>query len=247
MPRQCAHWLAMTCRNLPGGYVCKNVVPGQIRRWFRIRRKRPCTCKSTAVFSMSLRQTPLQPQARICLLHVIARSKATRQSVSPQKCLTNRCCMGEFVVGSVFAQSIAFRFVLPQELRIATPRRPKVRHAPRRPKASGGEQRSLRAPLPAKGAPLRGPQHWLAMTSINLAGLRISGHKWNVLRFRRGRSLQPLKCLHLSLSHAKTGTRCGAAGSGGGFSHCPGQSHIRPPDWPPAVRPQWPPAAPSDR
>ena len=115
------HWLAMTCRNLPGGYVCKNVVPGQIRRWFRIRRKRPCTCKSTAVFSMSLRQTPLQPQARICLLHVIARSKATRQSVSPQKCLTNRCCLGEFVVGSVFAQSIAFRFVLPQELRIATP------------------------------------------------------------------------------------------------------------------------------
>ena len=106
---------------------------------------------------------------------------------------------------------------------------------------------SLRAPLPAKGAPLRGPQHWLAMTSINLAGLRISGHKWNVLRFRWGRSLQPLKCLHLSLSHAKTGTRCGAAGSGGGFSHCPGQSHIRPPDWPPAVRPQWPPAAPSDR
>ena len=115
------HWLAMTCRNLPGGYVCKNVVPGQIRRWFRIRRKRPCTCKSTAVFSMSLRQTPLQPQARICLLHVIARSKATRQSVSPQKCLTNRCCMGKFVVGSVFAQSIAFRFVLPQGERIATP------------------------------------------------------------------------------------------------------------------------------
>ena len=124
------HWLAMTCRNLPGGYVCKNVVPGQIRRWFRIRRKRPCTCKSTAVFSMSLRQTPLQPQARICLLYVIARSKATRQSVSPQKCLTNRCCLGEFVVGSVFAQSIAFRFVLPQGERIATPRRPKVRHAP---------------------------------------------------------------------------------------------------------------------
>ena len=27
-----------------------------------------------------------------------------------------------------------------------------------------GEQRSLGAPLPAKGAPLRGPRHWFAMT-----------------------------------------------------------------------------------
>ena len=34
-------------------------------------------------------------------------------------------------------------------------------YAGRRP---AGEQRSLGAPLPAKGAPLRGPQHWFAMT-----------------------------------------------------------------------------------
>ena len=118
---------------------------------------------------MPLRQTPLQPQARICLLYVIARSKATRQSVSPQKCLTNRCCMGEFVVGSVFAQSIAFRFVLPQENGLPRLVAPKSAMLPagQRP---AGEQRSLRAPLPAKGAPLRGPQHWLAMTCRNLPG-----------------------------------------------------------------------------
>ena len=184
---------------------------------------------------MPLRQTPLQPQARICLLHVIARSKATRQSVSPQGNLTNLLLYGQIRSGFRIRTKYCFSF------RTAAGVTDCHASSPQSPPCS------LRAPLPAKGAPLRGPQHWLAMTSINLAGLRISGHKWNVLRFRWGRSLQPLKCLHLSLSHAKTGTRCGAAGSGGGFSHCPGQSHIRPPDWPPAVRPQWPPAAPSDR
>ena len=43
-----------------------------------------------------------------------------------------------------------------QGTRIATPRRPKVRHALLWPKARAG-QRSLGTPLPARGNPLRGP------------------------------------------------------------------------------------------
>ena len=57
-------------------------------------------------------------------------------------------------------------------------RRPKVRHAQLRPKARAG-QRSLGAPLPTKGVPLRGPMHWFAMTCKRW--VRVSGCK-NVVR-----------------------------------------------------------------
>ena len=50
-------------------------------------------------------------------------------------------------------------------MRIATPRRPKVRHALLWPLARAG-QRSLGTPLPAKGSPLRGP-HALARNDIH--------------------------------------------------------------------------------
>ena len=67
---------------------------------------------------------------------------------------------------------------IPAGMRIATPRGSKVRHAQLRPTARAG-QRSLGAPLPTKGVPLRGPMHWFAMTCKRR--IRVSGCK-NVVR-----------------------------------------------------------------
>ena len=142
---------------------------------------------------------------RCMFLHVIARSEATWQSASPQESLPGCCCLGEFVMPYVFAEKTAFGSALLRGERIATPRRPKVRHvvAPKsampssgqrpeqgnaplgllspqsvplcgapwlcRPKARAG-QRSLGAPLPAKGHPLRGP-HALARNDMQKIGL----------------------------------------------------------------------------
>ena len=103
---------------------------------------------------------------------------------------------------------------IPAGIRIATPRRSKVRHvvAPKSAMPSSGQrpeqgnaplgllspqsvplcgapwlcrptaragQRSLGAPLPTKGVPLRGPMHWFAMTCKRW--VRVSGCK-NVVR-----------------------------------------------------------------
>ena len=142
---------------------------------------------------------------RCMFQHVIARSEATWQSASPQESLPGCCCLGEFVMPYVFAEKTAFGSALLRGERIATPRRPKVRHvvAPKsampssgqrpeqgnaplgllspqsvplcgapwlcRPKARAG-QRSLGAPLPAKGHPLRGP-HALARNDMLKLGM----------------------------------------------------------------------------
>ena len=62
-----------------------------------------------------------QTRTRANLLHVIARSEATWQSASPQKTVRRNRTWGEFAAGYGFAQSVAFRFVLPQ--RNGLPRR----------------------------------------------------------------------------------------------------------------------------
>ena len=77
-----------------------------------------------------------------------------------------------------FARAAANLPGIPAGMRIATPRRSKVRHAQLRPTARAG-QRSLGAPLPTKGVPLRGPMHWFAMTCKRW--VRVSGCK-NVVR-----------------------------------------------------------------
>ena len=40
LPRQCAHWLAMTCRRQRRGYVCKGAVHDDIQRM-----ETACGCK----------------------------------------------------------------------------------------------------------------------------------------------------------------------------------------------------------
>ena len=121
---RCAHWLAMTCKNLQGVSVCKDATASPLSLRGAKRRGNP----------FSLRQYK-----------------------------TKRNTFGEYVRRYEFAQGSANLPGFPAGKRIATPRRPKVRHAQLRPKARAG-QRSLGAPLPTKGAPLRGPMHRFAMT-----------------------------------------------------------------------------------
>ena len=113
----------------------------QIRGPLQIRPAAPsCTRSSAAIFCMSLRGAKRRGNPFSLRQHK-AKRNYSRQ--------IRRSCG--------FALSIANLLSFPAGLRIATPRCPKVRHALLRPKARAG-QRSLRAPLPAKGAPLRGPR-----------------------------------------------------------------------------------------
>ena len=63
-----------------------------------------------------------QTRTRANLLHVIARSEATWQSVTPQKMVRRNRTWGEFAAGYGFALGAAFRSVLLQGERIATSR-----------------------------------------------------------------------------------------------------------------------------
>ena len=84
------------------------------------------------------------------LQHVIARSEATRQSASPQKCITKSSISGEMVSGADLPRVLLIVWCYCKE--------------------NGLPRRGAAAPL-------------LAMTSINLTGLRTGPHGRNVPRF----------------------------------------------------------------
>ena len=107
LPRQCAHWLAMTCKNLQGVSVCKDATASPLSLRGAKRRDNP----------FSLRQYK-----------------------------TKRNTFGEYVRRYEFAQGSANLPGFPAGKRIATPRRPKVRHA-QLPWGSS----------PHKGYPVAGP------------------------------------------------------------------------------------------
>ena len=110
-----ASLLAMTCRNLPR----VRIIPGHCRYTAG---KPPCTRKSASSFCIPLRQTLLQPQRPYLLLHVIA-NQCAHWCGNPRprrETWQLGTTSGKFVTLYEFAQSIAFRFALPQGERIAT-------------------------------------------------------------------------------------------------------------------------------
>ena len=140
---------------------------GRLARRVRGNLLRNCGCRGVfRQYTGSARYYAAPPGM---FLHVIARSEATWQSVLLAATQSEREYLWR-IRKSVyeFARSSASLPGFPAETRIATPRRPKVRHAPRRLKARG-EQRSLGAPLPAKGHPLQGP-HALVRNNRQKAG-----------------------------------------------------------------------------
>ena len=99
-------------------------------------------------------------------LHVIARSEATWQSASPAAAQSREQRLRR-IRGSAtdLPKVVPTGQVSMRGERIATPRRPKVRHAPHRPKASGG------ATLPWGSSPGKGKtkmKFFLILVSILL-------------------------------------------------------------------------------
>ncbi len=102
-----------------------------------------CCCLGKSSATTDLPRVVRSCYAYRCMFqHVIARSEATWQSASPQENLPGCCCLGEFVMPYVFAEKTAFGSALLRGERIATPRRPKVRHvvAPKSAMPSSGQR-----------------------------------------------------------------------------------------------------------
>ena len=168
MPHQCAHWFAMT--DLVG--VCAPGGGSSVPRF----------CQGTRIATPrrpKVRHAQLRPKARVGQRSLVAPLPTKGAPLRGPHALVRNDRLGRCVRTRGRQQCTTF---LPgdADCRTSSPqsppcRRPKVRHAQLRPKTRAG-QRSLGAPLPTKGAPLRGP-YALVCNDMQKAGawLRVQG------------------------------------------------------------------------
>ena len=180
MPHQCAHWFAMTCRRWGRGYVCKDVSAmdtlgrGRGLPWHYVAAEADA-CHVSACHCEERSDVAIRSPCGSTWQRVVPKANPQLVRIRPSSCQLVRYPCGDADCHTSSPQSPPCpapakgqsRATLPwvsfphKACRFAGPRG----YAGRRP---AGEQRFLGAPLPAKGAPLRGPQHWFAMTCRNM-------------------------------------------------------------------------------
>ena len=148
MPRQCAHWLAMTCKRRVRVSECKAVLPSK-----------PAGGCGFCHWADVLANADTQ---QISACHCEERSDVAIRS--PCSTASQKAVPQANTQPSTNSPKSAFIVAFPcgdADCHTSSPqnppcRRPKVRHAQLRPKAGAG-QRSLGSPFPTKRAALRGP------------------------------------------------------------------------------------------